>query len=533
MTRTKSLLALLLVLAATGGAPLAAPARRLPPPDPEEAARAVHLLERATFGPRPADLAEVLRLGRERWLDRQLHPQGIDDSALEARLAPFPVTAMTVAELYERFPPPALAKRAAAAGGDTAMTAPRRAAGAAMGPQRMVAEMGAAKLVRAAYSERQLEEVMTDFWFNHFNVFAGKRPVAWLVSDYERTAIRPHVFGKFEDLLVATATHPAMLLYLDNAQSVAIDSTLVRRLAARAGQPARAARMRGLNENYARELLELHTLGVDAGYTQQDVREVARVLTGWSLGGQVRNDPAGASFAFRPALHDRGAKSALGMTFPAGGGEEEGRRLLTFLAHQPATAHHIATQLVEHFVSDRPDPQLVDRLAKVFLDSGGDLRAVTRALFTSDAFYAPQNRAAKLKTPFQLVASALRATTTRLGPTPVLLQTLKELGQVPYAESAPTGYPSLSPEWTSSGAMLSRMNFGLTLASGQLRGVTLDPALRPGTPVPELAARLLPGRDTRELVAAVGSDLKAQPDGTARGNRALGLILGSPAFQKH
>jgi uncharacterized protein (DUF1800 family) len=508
-------------------APLAAQRR----PAVEDTARAVQLLGRATFGARPQDLTEVLRTGPRAWLERQLHPEEIDDAALTARLDAFSVTRMGPAELMQHFPPPgALRKQAAAqrtSGGSAVAamdTVRRRRAGP--GPQRMVAELVAAKLNRAAFSERQLEEVMTDFWFNHFNVFAGKRPVAWLVQDYEERAIRPHVFGKFEDLLVATATHPAMLLFLDNAQSVAQGA-----LPVRAASSARPARQRGLNENYARELMELHTLGVDGGYTQQDVREVARVFTGWTLdqssrAGMRRGDDV--HFLFRPRLHDAGTKVVRGERI-APAGQEEGLHLLHRLAHDPATARHIARELAEHFVSDHPDSAFVEQLAQTFLRTDGDLRQVTRQLFLSESFYAPRNRAGKLKTPLELVASALRLTADRVALSPPLLQTLKELGEVPYLEPAPTGYPASSTAWTSSGALLSRMNFGLALGSGRVRGVSLDSDLRGQSDARALAARLLPGRDTRELVSAVRADAEANPDTPGR---ALGLMLGSPDFQK-
>jgi uncharacterized protein (DUF1800 family) len=496
----------------------------------EDTARAVQLVGRATFGTRPQDVAEVLRMGSRAWLERQLHPEKIDDSALTARLAGFPVTGMGPAELMQHFPPPgALRKQTAAqraSGGSAvaAMDSVRRRPGG--GPQRMVSELVAVKLNRAAFSERQLEEVMTDFWFNHFNVFAGKRPVAWLVQDYEEKAIRPHVFGKFEDLLVATATHPAMLLFLDNAQSVAPGVMPVR-----AASSARPARERGINENYARELMELHTLGVDGGYTQQDVHEVARVFTGWTLdrrpgaGMQQRGE---VHFLFRPRLHDGGVKMVRGERI-APAGQEEGLRLLHRLAHDPATAHHIARELAVAFVSDQPDPAFVEQLAQTFLRTDGDLREVTRQLFLSEAFYAPKNRASKLKTPLELVASALRATSNRVALSPPLLQTLKELGEVPYMEPAPTGYPASSTAWTSSGALLSRMNFGLALGAGRMRGVSLDPDLAGQTDARALAAQLLPGRDTRALVSAVRADVQANP---STPGRALGLLLGSPEFQK-
>lgn len=602
-----------------------APARSAPLGD---TARAVQLLERATFGVTRESLAEVLRLGPEAWLDRQLHPERIADGALGARLAAFPAASMEVAELMRAYPPPGAVRRArAAAGGvaDSAMAGGRkgkrrleamdaagfaapdsaRARRAAAGRGQLLAQLAGARLARAVHSERQLEEVMTDFWFNHFNVFVGKGLDRYLVAAYEREAIRPHVFGKFEDMLRATARHPAMLFYLDNWQNASPDTTDARlarqreRLRAFAAltpeqqqrlvddgriRPEQLERLRqaaqqmgkrklGLNENYARELMELHTLGVDGGYTQQDVIAVARAFTGWTIsrpdaragarpaelrprrgrGGRLAPRrgiapaglPAGGDgaaaegvrFVFRPELHDRAPKLVLGKELRSQG-EDEGLEVLHRLATSPATARHIARKLAVRFVADDPPPALVDRLAAVFLESGGDLRQVTRALFTSPELYAPENYRAKVKTPLEVVASALRATGAEVGFSRGVLQTLRTLGQVPYGELAPTGNPAASDEWVNSGAMLNRMNFALALAAGRLDGVRVDGApVRPdggADPVPVLAAALLPGQDTRALQATVRAELAKQPDASprARAVRAAGLILGSPDFQR-
>jgi uncharacterized protein (DUF1800 family) len=441
---------------------------------------------------------------------------------------------MSAEALYRAYPPPALAQRPA---GDSASAEQRRMA--AMGPARIAGELAGAKLVRAVYSERQLEEVMTDFWFNHFNVFLGKGPVRWLAGDYERTAIRPHVFGKFEEMLLAVASHPAMLVYLDNWTSSA--EAPPGQMRPGVGMP-QGGRRRGINENFARELLELHTLGVDGGYTQQDVIAVARAFTGWTLtrpGGRGEGEFA---FIFRPAMHDRGEKVILGQRFPAGRGVEEGREVLRLLARHPSTARHIARKLAERFVSDAPPPALVDTLAAVFLRSGGDLREVTRTLFTAEAFYDPAVRGGRIKRPFELVASALRATGAEVGAVPPLLQMLRTLGHLPYQESAPTGYPARKEEWVNSGALLNRMNFGLALAAGQLRGVRVQEALladavRAGSReelIATLARRIFPAGEQGELEAIVLEDLAAndspEPERVAR--RALGLLLGSPRFQR-
>ncbi|HEX8691323.1 MAG TPA: DUF1800 domain-containing protein [Longimicrobium sp.] len=581
--------------------------RQAAAPTAADTARALHLLQRATFGARPGDLAEVLRTGPEAWLERQLHPERIPDGALEERLAAFPAAAMEPGELFAAFPPPNPAQRAERARRDSMQMTmrPDAAAGNAddgrpgrerrrgegqgrpRGPQAILFDLAGARLQRAVYSERQLQEVMTDFWFNHFNVFFGKNQDRYLTGDYERRAIRPHVFGRFRDLLEATASHPAMLVYLDNWTSAAPNAAdpaaerieqarrrwramtpAQRRAAVESGRvpaervamlegdslPAGRRRARGINENYARELMELHTLGVNGGYTQGDVIEVARAFTGWTIDARrVRGGTGGArrggdegmgprwdgGFVFRPAMHDAGEKTVLGRRLPAGRGIEDGREVLDLLARHPATARHVATKLAQRFVADEPPPALVDRLAEVFLRTDGDLREVTRALFTSPEFDDPRYRGTKVKTPFEFVASALRATGADAGPSRGLLQALRQLGQVPYAATAPTGYPHTSEEWTNSGAMLNRMNLGLALAAGRLDGVRLDesgfvPSGDVRATVETLAARVLPGRRDEQLVRTIVDDLggHAELGPRQRAARALGLLIGSPAFQR-
>ncbi|MBD0321197.1 MAG: DUF1800 domain-containing protein, partial [Gemmatimonadetes bacterium] len=386
-----------------------------------------------------------------------------------------------------------------------------------MPPQRILADLAGARLQRAVYTERQLEDVMADFWFNHFNVFFGKGADRYLVGDYERSAIRPHVFGRFRDLLGATARHPAMLVYLDNARSRAADST------------RQAGRASGINENYARELMELHTLGVDGGYTQRDVGEVARAFTGWTVG----RGGGGPRFVFRRALHDARAKTVLGRTLSAGRGEEDGGEVLDLLARHPSTTRHVARKLAGRFVADEPPARLVDELAAVFTRTDGDLRAVTRALFRSPEF--ARSRGAKTRTPFEFVAGTLRATDAELRPSRPVLQTLRELGHMPYASTAPTGYAHTAAEWTGGGAMLARMNFALALAGGGMQGVRIDPerlVASGADPATRLAALLLPGRDTGALARAVAEDVAKLPP-EQRTARAMALILGSPAFQRH
>jgi len=636
----------------------------------QDSIRAIHLLERAAYGATAADLDEILRIGRTTWLDRQLDPERITEPALDAKLRAFPSATSSMVDLF-RLASEARAiqaqQRAAANDSMRSAAAPRRALLdmtperrellAAANPQRQLNDLVGAKLVRAVHAERQLEEVMTDFWFNHFNVFFGKGIDRYMVADYERTAIRPHVFGTFEAMLVATATHPAMLFYLDNASSVVPDSmnpTLQRerlelqrllqeirlmsaserRRMVQSGRMTQQqlqrleraerqmqqqrGRQRGLNENYARELMELHTLGVDGGYTQDDVVAVARVFTGWTfrrpgeaarpaaqriaLPGRAGRAGRGArapepvdepTFEFNSAQHDRGEKTVLGRTLPAGGGFAEGLEVLHTLSTHPSTARHIAGKLVEYFVTDSPAPDLVDEVAAVFTRTGGDLRAVTRALFTSERFYDPRHIDAKVKTPFQLIASALRMTAADVGASRALPQALRLMGHLPYNEPTPTGYPATSEDWINSGAMLNRMNFALQLASGGVDGVRIEPArLVPsaGARLPAivgragaagrsgrgmdaavndrrgrgaaagrrgaartaaepvidagwleawvdgLTERLLPGADAARLRANLLADLAerqaAGDDARVLAARALGLVLGSPDFQK-
>lgn len=534
----------------------------------EDSAQAIHLLSRATFGIRPGDVAAVLTTGRDAWLERQLHPDRIRDTLGQVLDGRYPATSAPMAQLYRDYAPPPRPKagvRDSMMSGVDAAPVEKQRPPKGKAPQAILLDLSAAKLERAALSDRQLEEVMTDFWFNHFNVFFQKGADRYLVGDYERNAIRPHVFDKFEDLLIATAQHPAMLFYLDNWQSVHVDSMararLVRRLPPQSQmqQQAQPRKTRGLNENYARELLELHTLGVDGGYTQKDVVDVARALTGWTF-TQPRGAFSGAgqfgaaaqfgsddvSFMFRAQLHDRGEKTVLGHHLKAGRGIEDGRDVLHIVATHSATAHFIATKLVEYFVTDNPPVPLVEHLAEVFRKSGGDLREVTRALFTDAQFYAPANRHAKTKTPFQLVASAFRATDAQMMNPRGVLTTLRALGQLPYMSTPPTGYPAMSADWVNSGALLARMNFGIDYAAGKVPGVypdgrTLFAGVAPGAnglaALHATTAALLPGIDASKLESAIIADMQSRADSLtnprAKAARMIGLVLGSPEFQQH
>ena len=548
--------------------------------------RAVHLLQRATYGPLPSDIDAVLSDGISDWLDRQLHPERIDNSALGSLLAGVPVASMSLNELAGQYPPGQVLQSVRQLTQSNSLAeSERRRLRRELGehsPRRILDGLATARITSAVHSERQLEEMMTAFWFDHFNVFWGKDATRLLVPDYERNAIRPHVFGKFEDMVLATAQHPAMLFYLDNFQSAAPDSSLqarerrdaiaqrMRRMPAEARAQAtrrmedeQRRRRPGLNENYARELLELHTLGVDGGYTQADVIDVARILTGWTFGEQgsrMQMRQAQASyedgrlvlpdidyeeayrFRFRSEFHDAGEKTVMGHVFEAGGDQEEGVELIRMLARHPSTARHIATQLATRFVADEPPAALVDQLAEVFLATSGDLREVTRALFTSDEFYDPTFVANRVKSPFLLVASTLRMTHGRMLNARVLMEPLRSLGEAPYLAEPPTGYPETSAQWASGGAMLTRMNFATSYATGQLRGVGPNGDRlfgeirdRGGSGLPGLVDALLPGTDTVELMAIIQEDFQTNPPDDERegGVRILSLILGSPEFQRH
>jgi uncharacterized protein (DUF1800 family) len=325
------------------------------------------------------------------------------------------------------------------------------------GPQQVVArDLTEGKLLRAIYSSRQLEEVLTDFWFNHFNVYLDKGADHFLVTAYERDAIRPHVLGKFRDLLEATAKNPAMLFYLDNWQSVA----------PQAGAKSR----RGLNENYGRELLELHTLGVDGGYTQQDVIEVARCFTGWTINQPQR----GGGFDFNPRIHDQGEKTVLGVTIPAGGGIGDGEKVLDILAHHPSAARFISRKLAMRFVADDPPSSLVDRLSVAFLKTDGDLGAVMKALLESKEFWSAGAYQSKMKSPLEMVAGAVRAVNGDVDYATSLVNQVAQMGEPLYRKQEPTGYSNSSKEWINSAALIARMNFALNLADNKVPGVKVD-----------------------------------------------------------
>jgi uncharacterized protein (DUF1800 family) len=440
----------------------------------EETARIVHVLNRLGYGPRPGDVDAVRRMGIDAWIQRQLDPGRIDDSRAEARVGALATATLPTAELRKGYEVPREARREiqkkrAEMGENPSEADARRArremvrkyAGEMKGSPRLVVdELQQAKVLRAIYSERQLDEVLVDFWMNHFNVYASKGPERFLVGAYEREVIRPHAWGRFEDLLAATAKSPAMLFYLDNWLSSDPEATSFMR------------RTRGLNENYAREIMELHTLGVDGGYTQKDVTEVARALTGWTIAGlRGGGEPR---FTFNARMHDRGDKLILGRRVK-GGGQEEGEEVIHRLAAHPQTARFISYKLARRFVADEPPPALVDRAAETFRREGGDIRAVLTTIVTSPEFSAPAARATKVKTPLEFVASAVRAAGAEVTNARELARRIALMGMPLYQQQPPTGYKDTADAWVSTSGLLARMNLAADLASGRVPGVSVDP----------------------------------------------------------
>ncbi len=493
---------------------------------------ALHALNRLAYGPRPGEVEQVAASGVMRWIERQLDPRRIPDRRLEERERSFAILEYDADELATMF----AAARRARTERQRDSTAARAPANAAAQPlRRLAAEFQQLAVVRATLSERQLLEVMADFWTNHFNVFLAKGADRYLTPSYIEQTIRRHALGRFEDLLIATAQSPAMLFYLDNWQSVAPGSTLPQfplSATRRGGQGVRLPR--GINENYARELLELHTLGVDGGYTQQDVIAVARIFTGWG----IERPRDGAGFAFHDWAHDRGEKQALGVRFEGGEGMSEGIRLLRLLASHHATMHHVSGKLCARFVRDDPPDGCVDDAVAVWHRSNGDIREVLRAIFRSPDFWAPQTLRAKVKTPLEFVVSALRAVGAEPDTTPRLAQVVSRLGQPLYLQPAPTGYPETQADWVNSGALLGRMNTAVALAAGRLPGVvvSLDGAV-PATAdhaqlVAAVNARVLGGALSERTMAAISHQLSAISGPAEARVWAVGLAIGGPEFQK-
>jgi uncharacterized protein (DUF1800 family) len=475
----------------------------------------------------------VAASGVDRWIAEQLEPASIDDHEMEAKLENLKSLHMSSTELHAMYPK-ANKKAQAEAAAQGASMAP---AMDEQKPKEIEKELAAHRIVRAVESKRQLAEVLLDFWFNHFNVYGDKGQDKWLVISYERDAIRPHIFGHFRELLEATAKHPAMLFYLDNWLSVAAEP-------APAAPPATGSgkRSSGLNENYARELLELHTLGVDGGYSQDDVRETARAFTGWSISHPNEE----AEFAFHAKKHDRNPKTVLGHIIDAGG-IGDGERVLDLVAEHPSTARFIATKLCRKFVSDDPPPSLVTRIASVFSETHGDLAAVYEAIFVSPEFWSDASYESKIKTPLELSASAMRALGATVSSDIELQPQLTRMGEPLYRALPPTGYKEAADAWVNSGALVARINFGLALASGRLAGVSFEadklaggsPPSDAGALVDKLSAAIMHRpllASTRDTIvngiASTQQQLGYQEPMSEEIPRAIGLILGSPEFQK-
>ena len=512
-------------------------ARPVTAQQPQLSARdsAFHALNRLAYGPRPGEVDSVARGGVMRWIERQLDPEQIPDRPLAERQRGFKILDYDRADLARRYREAVrererLQREAAQAGDSTRLRAAR--------PMRefreLAGELQQLAVVRATLSERQLREVMVDFWTNHFNVFAGKGADRFLLPSYIEETIRPRALGRFEDLLIATAESPAMLFYLDNARSVAPGSSPPGPLSAgRRGGTNGRSRPTGINENYARELLELHTLGVDGGYTQQDVIEVARIFTGWSIEPPER----GAGFVFRDWAHDYGDKRVLGVTF-RGEGRTEGVKLLTLLASSHATMHHVSAKLCARFVADEPPDGCVDAAVAAWDKSRGDIRAILRAIFTSPDFWSPQAVRTKVKTPLEFVVSAVRATGADPDDSPRLAQVVARLGEPLYLQPAPTGYAENEAHWVNSGALLARMNAAVALAAGRLPGVTANldhviPTTRDDDQLVDLVnERVLGGTMSAHTKRVILGQLTDMADPMQARALAVGLALGGPDFQK-
>jgi uncharacterized protein (DUF1800 family) len=530
--------------------------------------RALHVLNRLAFGPRPGDVDRVLKDGVDSWIEQQLHPEAIPDRAVEARIAALPTMSLSNEQIIRTYYEPVLMARkkanAEAKDGEVDKKDIRRElmkdVPSNQRPQVVMDDLLAQRIYRAAESDRQLNEVMVDFWMNHFNVFSGKGIDRFLLTSYERDVIRPHIWGRFEDLLMATAKSPAMLFYLDNARSMAAPENRPamqqRAYGGRFGggffgrravmpPPQSKNREGGLNENYAREIMELHTLGVDGGYTQKDVTELARVLTGWTI-TRERDGGEGAAFVFRPQMHDAAPKLVMGIRFAPGGGIDEGERMIHVLAHHPATAHHIAYKLCQRLVADEPPPALVDRVAKKFLTSDGDLRQTVRAVIDSPEFWDPASYRAKVKSPFEYTISAVRAVNAQITDPAPIARALQQIGEPLYGAQPPTGYSDKAGVWINTGALMNRLNFALSLASNKLPGVHGDvvsliptsQAVDASHSVEALAQALTGGTLTEETRNTIKSRIveRKAPAEDPWDNTQLptvaGLILGSPEFQR-
>ena len=547
--------------------------------------RIAHVLSRLTFGARPGDFERVKAVGVDEFIRQQLDSDSLDDVAVQARLRRLPTLGMATPVIFEQYTPPkpvvspspapakspdktaansilqiasektnadkmsgtpsglpAWGPRSTLPANETmkpgdAMQKPeesRQKQEAGMmpalpaasprptpppkNPQMVVTELQRAALLRAVYSERQLYELTVGFWENHFSIFANKDDDRYLLTSYDRDTIRPFAMGRFRDLLGATAHSPAMLFYLDNWRS-----SVARPYPATKTKPAGVDG--GLNENYARELMELHTLGVDGGYTQKDVQEVARCFSGWTI--QKPNEEG--LFLYRPGLHDNGEKIVLGHKIPAGGGIADGERVLDILATQPATAHFIATKLARRFISDDPPTSVIDRAAAVFLKTDGSIRETLRAIVTAPEFFSPATYRAKVRSPFEYVAAAMRALNAETDGDRPVLDAIGRMGQPVFGRITPDGYADRADQWLSSGAMVARFNFANALATNRVKGTSID------------VSKLLPGVDqaNKDSVAAqlirltvfgdVSAGTRTAVEKTARSGSPISQVAPPPA----
>jgi uncharacterized protein (DUF1800 family) len=518
---------------------------------------AAHLLSRFTYGATPGEVEEVAKIGPEKWFAQQLDARLLDDS-LDSLLDKYDALKLSNTEIVAHYPKGAQVLRMAVRDGivnkDSVKT-DRKAyrdqlqnymqQNGLKPEQELLRQFINQKILRATYSNNQLQEVMTSFWFNHFNVSVVKNDCSQFIPDYERDVIRPNALGKFNDLLLATAKSPAMLYYLDNFSSsgnndnMQANAPMRRRLIqqmqntdtggfAKMPKLNKAKKAQGLNENYAREVMELHTLGVDGGYTQQDVTQAAKVLTGWSVypmgtygqAGQKLMNRIGdeklrsrgfvheGDFLFNPNRHDSGEKTVLGRHFAAGGGYDEGVQLLTMLAHQQATAKFISKKIAVRFVSDNPPQSLIDKMARTFMDKDGDIRQVLIAMVDAPEFWSASAVREKTKSPFELAIGSVRSLHAQINQPYQLFNWINKMGEKVYYYQAPTGFPDKGQYWINTGALLNRMNFGLALASGRISGVKIDLAALNNHHEPESAQAalityskiIMPGRKLDETI---------------------------------
>jgi uncharacterized protein (DUF1800 family) len=630
-----------------------------------EEQKILHVLNRLGFGARPGDVEKVKSVGLQKYIEQQLNPATINDSIADAKLKRFEILDMSTADIFAKYPNGNALLRFVEGGRRNAQNQAQnnnQMPNAEQPPpqqqemtdaqrrerqqkiralyekydlrpaNQIMQQQISSRILRGVYSERQLQEVMTDFWANHFNVYAGKAAVRWYIPSYERDVIRKNALGSFKDLLVGTAQHPAMLFYLDNFQSVSpnaqagnnrrngvlqraaqngqLNERQRERLRARgltdaeidqrferAKQMSNNRRQRGINENYARELMELHTLGVEGGYTQKDIVEVAKAFTGWTIADPrgyrrsaanmitdresqqlnrlqkmagVPDDIESGEFYFNENWHEKGEKNVLGQKVDEGG-VKDGLKVIDILVKHPSTAKFIARKLAVKFVSDKPSEALVARVAQAFQKSEGDVKTTLRALFNDREFFAPENYRAKIKTPFELAISAIRAIGADTNSSPALLALINKMGEIPYGYQAPTGYPDTAEDWVNTGALLERMNFAVALASNRIPQTRVDLKKFEAKTKPEILDKAiaeildgeissatkttllkqlekpLPEQKTLEIKEEMDDSMIAngqgrrglgqqarllQPSGNVEVFKVVGLILGSPEFQR-